>query len=328
MQLKLHISHHPSYGQWTVYVLLAVALWGATYAGAFHTYGMPADDWVRALAAHLHDGSVGRNVACLGLALANAVLLSLLTSRFAFVDTRTQLPAITFLLLATVWEPSHAKLESYLALLLFTGALFRLLDMRRDPAASEKAFSGSLLIACAGLLINDLMFLIPICWLGFLLLQSFSLRTWLASLMGAVAPWMLYGAGLYAFDPPVDWGGVFRLHFSFGFSLDGLMLPTKLYIGLLFVLFFITLAGTYTDFQRKSDSTRRNLNFILMILVFFLLAFLAQAEFDGTLFPFIALCFSLFISNVYSIRRTNFYAVLYLVFLGVNLLFLIFNFVW
>ena len=328
MQLKLESIHHPSYGQWAAYVLLAVVLWGATYVGAFHDYGMSVDEWGRVLAAHLHDGSIGRNVASAGLALVCTWLLGLLTSRFAFVATRTQLPAITFLLLAVVWEPSHAKLESYLALLLFVGALFQLLGMRRDPAASGQAFSGSLLIGCAGLLINDLMFLIPICWLGFLLLQSFSLRTWLASLMGAVAPWLLYCAWLYAFDPPLDADSLFRLHFSFGFSLDGLMLPTKLYIALLFVLFFITLAGTYTDFQRKSDGTRRNLNVVLMILVFFLLAFLAQAEFDGTLFPFIALCFSLFIANVYSIRRTNFYAILYLAFLVVNLLFLVFNFIW
>lgn len=328
MQLKLKSIETPTYGQLILYLLLAVVLWSATYIGTFHTYGITSSELFRALSSQTNSTLIWKNIASLVLTLFNALLLRVLIGRFSFIASRTALPVITFVVLITVWEPVHAEYTSHAALTLFIGSLFQFLNMRQNPAAAEKAFLGSLLIACASLLINDLICIMPVCWLGFMFLQSLSARTFTASMLGALAPWTIYCAGIYLTQPEYDWSRLFHIYFSPGFSMDSLMIPTRIYIGVLFILFFIMLAGTYSDFLQKATSTRRNINFMLVMLTFFLLVFLSQDEFDGKLFPFIALCFSIFIANVYSLKKNNFYLGTYLVFLTVNLLFLIFNFIW
>ncbi|WP_163629152.1 hypothetical protein [Paludibacter sp. 221] len=325
MKIELKKIVNPSIGLIFLYVIIGTLIWGITYVGAFFHCETGFNDVLFKLP---DTDFLWKNIVSFVFTVLNSILLSHLINRFSFVSSRTFLPVFIFSLLIAVWEPAHIMYQSHIALMLFIVALFQFFNMYHDRAAMEKAFLGSLLIAASSLLINDLIFVIPVCWLGFLVLRSLSYRTFLASTIGAVVPWIIYAAIRYFISPDIVFADLFNLTFSLGFSMEGLQLPTKIYIGLLLAIFLITLIGTYADFRRNGSITRKNINFILTLLIYFVVVFFFQDSFNGTVFPFIALCFAIFISNVFSTKQTNFYSILFIVFLVLNMAFVVYNFMW
>ncbi len=320
MQPKFNYIHQPSFWHWTIYLLLGAALWGVTYVGSFRSADTSVAELSQLLADHTAD-SIWQNVASYVLTLLNTWLIVF----YSLKISNTRLPAITFLLLIVVWESSHADVESHLALFLFSYALLCFLDIFNNPKAAERVFFSSLLIGSASFLFNDLLFVIPLFWVGLILLRNFSLRTFLASLMGLAAVLLIYMAVVrslnLALELPVP---EFRLSFSSG----DLMLPTILYVGSLFILALITLIGSLDNLRQKLVESRRKTGFILMLLVLFMLLFFLQVDFKAGLLPFIAMCFSLLITNSYSSRRIHLYNLIFLAFIVVNLFFVAFNFIW
>jgi len=320
MRIELKSIIKPSFAQITLYVFLGLVIWAVTYIGSFYTKGITLDE----LSAQLFDTELlWKNAVSIGLTFANAGLLFLLINRFSFVNTRTFLPTFVFALLIIVWQPSHETFKSHIALFLFVCALFCFFNMS-EKEASEKTFLGSLLIACAGLFLNNLLLIIPVCWLGFVAIRCFSFRVFLASVLGAIVPCLIYVVAIYVASPTFDFQTLFNFDFSLNFGIKELQLPTQLYIGLLFVVFIISILGTYADFYTQNNSIRRNINFILILLV----SFIIILNFEKTLFPFIALCFSIFVAHLFSVKKNSFYPILFLVFIFINLAFVVYNFLY
>ena len=320
MRIELKSIVKPSLAQITLYVFLGLVIWAVSYIGSFYTNGVTFDE----LSAKLLDAELlWKNLLSIGLTFVNSALLFVLVNRFSFVNARTFLPTFVFALLIAVWQPSHEAFKSHIALFLFIYALFCFFDMPQTQA-SEKTFLGSLLIACAGLFSNSLILIIPVCWLGFIVLRCFSFRIFLASILGVITPFLIYSAVLYAVSPTFDFQTLFNFDFSLNFGIKELQLPTQLYIGLLFAVFIISILGTYADFYTQNNSVRRNINFILTLLV----SFIVILNFEKTLFPFVALCFSIFSSHIFSTKKNNFYSILFLVFIFINLAFIVYNFLY
>jgi len=320
MRIELKNIIKPSFAQITLYVFLGLVIWAVSYIGSFYTKGITPDE----LLVRLFDTELlWKNAVSIGLTFVNAGLLFLLINRFSFVNTRTFLPTFVFALLIIAWQPSHETFKSHIALFLFICALFCFFNMA-EKEASEKTFLGSLLIACAGLFLNNLLLIIPVCWLGFVVLRCFSFRVFLASLLGVIAPLLIYSAVIYVVSPTFDFQTLFNFDFSLNFGIKELQLPTQLYIGLLFVVFIISILGTYADFYTQNNSIRRNINFILILLV----SFIIILNFEKTLFPFIALCFSIFVAQLFSVKKNNFYPILFLIFIFINLAFVVYNFLY
>ena len=322
MKIELKKIVKPTAVYILLYALLAIVVWIATYIGVFYTDEISLDE----LLSKLPDRElVWKNMISFIFTLINSILLSRLINRFSFVGTRTFLPVFIFILLITVWEPVHVMYRSHAALFLFICALFQFLDIS-ERHASERTFLGSLLISGAGLFMNDLIFIIPVCWLGFMILKYFSLRVFFASVMGVFTPWIIYASVMYITSPAFSLQELLNISFSLGFSMEELQLPTQIYIGLLFVVFFISFVGTYFNFYKQNNIVRKNINFMLILFSCFVIIFIFQKNFEGTFFPFIALCFAIFVSNIFSIKKNNFYSILFLVFLFVNIVFVAYNF--
>jgi len=320
MRIELKNITKPAFAQIILYVFLGLVIWAVSYVGSFYTQGITPDQ----LSAQLLDIELlWKNAISIGLTAINAGLLFVLVNQFTFVNTRTFLPTFVFALLIVVWQPLHKTFESHIALLLFICALFCFFNLSQKEAP-EKTFLGSLLITCASFFLNNLILIIPICWLGFIVLRSFSFRVFLASILGVIATLIIYFAVIYTVSPTFDIQMLFNFDFSLNFGIKELQFPTQLYIGLLFVVFIISILGTYADFYTQSNSIRRNINFILILLV----SFIIILNFEKTLFPFIALCFSVFASHIFSTKKNNFYPILFLAFIFINLAFVVYNFLY
>lgn len=184
-------------------------------------------------------------------------------------------------------------------------------------------FMSSFLIGIASIIINPLIFLIPVFWFGLMIFQSFSLRTFLATLFGLVAPWILYFTGLYLLHQE----GGFTLLLAASFNLNigdlSLSIPEMIYICCVALILIITLFGMFSITNSDAIRTRNNLNFfILLIIAISILSIIFRNQLVLFL-PIIAFLYALLVSYAFTLKMNNFYGILFIVFVFVNILYVI-----
>ena len=265
------------------------------------------------------------NILGVVITLLNAFLIAQLNNKFTIIRTRSFLPVFIFMVLIASWPSIHMVLCAHLALTFFIMSLFVFFEMYRDRNASEQAFLGSLLIATASLLIEPFILFIPVCWIGFMRFYSFSLRTFLASVFGALVPWVLYLAMRIYFQPDLQWLNTLATDFYIGVPIIELPLNEIIYMASAAVIILIGLAGLFSNLHSDAIHTRAKLNFLLFLLIaafIFSMIFIYQFL---VFLPVIALCYALLISHPFTLRSTNFYGILFIVFIIVNVAFVISN---
>ena len=263
------------------------------------------------------------NIVSMGFTLLNAFLIAQINNRFTVIRTRTFLPILIFLLLMATWSQTHIAVSSHLAVTLFIFAIFYFFSMSRDRKASEQAFMGSFLISISSILINQLAFLIPVCWIGFIIFQSFSLRTFLASVFGALTPWILFLSASYLINPNVNFNQVFILNLNFESNFSAFSIAEIIYSVGISVIMIISIFGMYSISNSDAINTRNKLNFLVFLLISLsVLSFIFHNQFISFL-PFIALVYAMLISHPLTLKQNNFYGILFIIFCLLNVSFVI-----
>lgn len=255
------------------------------------------------------------------ITVSNGLLLWLLNKKFVLIRERTFLLLFTFLLLSGTWESTHYLVTGHLAATFVIVSFFIFLDMYHRSDATELAFLGSFLVATASLLLIPplVLLLLPV-WIGFIMMRAFSLRTFLASLVGVITPAILCFATqiveiqqfFVGFTPIV--GG-----WNSGISNN---LPQIIYILLQIVLGILALIGIYTNSLLDVVRTRVNLNYVVLFLVFSVGIAIFYWEISPLLLPLIAALYAIVFSQPMSLRSSTYYTVLFCIFCGINLLYL------
>ena len=301
-----------------------IGLWFSAYFGerfvapSSHTTALAQD-----IESYILPNSLLTNIVSITFTLLNAFLLTQINNRFTIIRTRTFLPVFTFMLLMASWNETHIANSSHLTLTLIIFALFFFFSMSRDRNASEPAFMGSFLISVSSLFINPYIFLIPVCWIGFIIFQSFSLRTFLASIFGTLAPWILFLSARYIFLGSFDLQHIFSVTPTFTFNISTISLPVLIYSGAFLFFIIVSILGVFSLSNGDAIHTRNKLNFMTLLLIYLtLLALIFRTQF--TLFlPFIALIFSLLFSHPFTLKHNNFYGILFIIFCVLNLAYII-----
>ncbi len=261
------------------------------------------------------------------ITLLNAFLIAQINNKFTIIRIRTFLPLLIFLLLMGTWYPTHAQISSQIALTLFIFAVFNFFNMLRDIKASEQAFLGSLLISVSSLFINQFIFLIPVCWIGFMLFQSLSFRTFLASLMGTLAPWILYFSTIYFINPDVDLFHGIAKNLTTEFNFSAFTLVQYIYAGLMTIILIIGIVGVSSLSRSDAIHTRNKLNFLFFLLVSLaILSIIFMNQFTYFL-PLIAFIYALLLSHPLTLSQSNFYGILFVIFCVLNLTFIVFKYI-
>ena len=329
MRITLKNIIIPSIPIAVILVVSACALWMCVFVG--FRYATPSTEnslFVESLQWLFLPNSLLSNLVGIAFTLLNAFLLAQINNRFTIIRIRTFLPIFIFTLLMGTWNETHLVNGSHLTLTLFLFALFYIFAMFHDTKASENAFMASFLIACSSIIINPLIFLIPIFWLGFMMFKSFSLRTFLASIIGTITPWILFLSIRYLIH--LDEFKIeesFHLNFSNLFEFSSLSLPTIIYIASLAIILLIGLQGMYSSFHSEAIQSRTKLNFILLLFVSLNGLCLVFYHQYALFLPFIALLYSLLISHQFSLKQSNFYGIVFIIFCVLNIVFIIFNYI-
>ncbi|MDS1031400.1 hypothetical protein RDV77_02020 [Porphyromonadaceae sp. NP-X] len=267
------------------------------------------------------------NFASLLFTLLNAMLIQNLNLRFNILRKRSFLPFLIFLFLIAGWYPLHFIWELHFALSIFILSFYYFFDMYRQPTAVEQAFMGSFLIAVASLILPPLLWIMPVVWLNFLQMRAFTLRTFLASILGIVAPWLLFAGGYFVLQENPDFNKLIfsRFFVENKFDFSSFQSIDLIYFLSLAAILLISVVYIYMNFQRDNISTRSKLN----ILIIQLLILLGISIFHASLFycflPFTVFFFALLLSHPFSTSENNFFSILFIVFCLLNVAFVLFK---
>lgn len=254
--------------------------------------------------------------------LLNAFLLAQINDKFTIIRIRTFLPILIFLLLMAAWQPAHTKISPHIALTLCILAVFNFFNMLRNNKASEEAFLGCLLISVSSLIINEYIFLIPVCWIGFIIFQSLSLRTFLASIMGTLAPWILYISTIYLLNQNANLFNLFSVNINFGINSASYSLVQFIYTGGMILIFILGLFGLISMSRSDAIQTRNKLNFLMFLMFSLAVLSLIFMNHLTNFLPLIAFIYALLLSHPLTLNQNNnFNGLLFIIFIVLNLAF-------
>jgi hypothetical protein len=152
-----------------------------------------------------------------------------------------------------------------------------------------------------------------------------SIRNFLATILGVLTPWILYGAVRFYYQPDLSWIMSMGESFQLGIPILGRPLNEMIYIAIIFVLSIIGLVGVSANINQDSMQTRGLINFNTWFLV---LSFIYSMIFVRQFFvflPFIGVGIAIILAHPLTLKKSNFFSYLFLTFILVNILFVVSN---
>lgn len=248
----------------------------------------------------------------------NSILILLLNNRYNIIRTRTLMPVFIFNFLIGVWFQTHMFVKAHMALTLILGAFYLFFGMYRNPNASGEAFTGSLLLGLSCFLIKPLVVLLPVFWIGFMMFQSLSLRTWLASLFGFLNPMIFYFAAAFYFNPEALTAENQLSGLIPSFIITQLALHEVIYIAAMTVVILISAGGLFPNLRNDSIQTRSRLSFLSFFSVcMFFVSIFSPTDYKAIM-PIVAFGYSLIFSHPLSLRHGNFFSIIFIIFIVLN----------
>lgn len=320
----LRTTTTPNIPQAVLLILVCVGLWFSAYLGQrFTNEGAHTDVISQQVNTFFTPDSLLSNLIALAFTLLNTFLISQVNTRFTLIRNRTFLPVFLFLLMMSCWNGTHALHISHLLLILFIFMLFYLFSSQRNRNASEQAFMGTFLLSICSLSMQPLLFLIPVCWIGLGMFQSLSLRTFLASVFGAAAPWLLYIAIRLLLSGTDGLKDIIHLQPSFVLNISQFHIATLVYSGLMAVIMIIGLISMQSMSRSESIHTRSLLRFLILLFAAVLTLMLLYQQMMPAFLPVVALLYALLISYSFTLQQGLFTEIVYMVFLVINLAFVV-----
>lgn len=269
------------------------------------------------------------SIVTLLLTFFNAFLLMQLNRSFTLIREKTFILPFSFLLLISVCAQSHIFFVGQIASMVVIFSFFCFLGAYNNRLSVERAFLGSFFISCSALIVPQFLILIIPCWLGLSILNASSFRVYLASFLGLLSPLVLYFGIMYLVHPNLNTTIYSDFFVPFNFKAEEFLLfssPDRIiHLILLLLILVMSVIGVFSDSLKDATRTRNNLKFVLLISLFSLLITVFYPGILLLIVPIMAVGFSVFFAHATSLRRSNFYSILFIAFCIINLLYSLFQ---
>lgn len=213
-------------------------------------------------------------ISALILVIFIAFLIQLINDRFAFIRTRTKLPASLFVIISSGFTLFHTLHPVYFAAIFFLLAIHSLFTIFNNPDSLSNIFNGAVFLGIGSLFYFNLIFLFPAYWIGiFILYRETSWRQLVIPLLGLAVPYIF--AISYAFFTDFTLEFFHTLEQNIITPVNHFKENYPLY-AILFLLIFLTVMGSFKMLQQydsRKISTRKYFTVFLLFFVFSLIAF-------------------------------------------------------
>lgn len=259
------------------------------------------------------------------LSALNAFLISQLNNRHSIIRNRSFLPVFFFTLLVASWYNTHIIPLAHFTLTLFLFALFVFYSIFRNRNAAEQVYASTVLVAIASLIYAPLTLYIPVFWIGLGMFHSFSLRTFLASILGALTPWIIYVAINYGYHQNFDWIQPLADSFTVGLQILERPINELIYLVALLALAIFGFAGVLSNISQDSLQTRALIYFNTLVLFFSFVASILFVRMYFVFLPFVGMTYALLLAHAITTGKSDYYKLLFIIFVVLNAAYILSN---
>lgn len=182
----------------------------------------------------------------------------------------------------------HQFQPAHIVLLLTLVLYFPFFDSYQSHSSMPQIFIAYLLVSISSMFFPKYLLLIPIFWIGQIILRSFTLRTFGASVFGCILPyWLLFGTAFVNDELSSTWS-----HFigCFSFSTPDFSQWSLSQIAVTLLTLILAIFGI-VDFYQNSyrDKTRARITYniiVLFVIVSFVFLILETSHFNE-IFPIV-----------------------------------------
>ena len=199
-----------------------------------------------------------------------AVLLNSIANKQKFMDKENYLPAFFYVLFNSFYVGQLFLTPVLLANIFLLLSLQRFLNMYRQNIVFSECFDSGFLLAIAVVFYLPYLFLLPLIYIGLIIIRSFSWREWVLPLLGFLCVFFLVFVWFFVFD--------LRLK-PIMFDRPNIFLPLSLshypWVGYSFLIFSSIIVllsfGALIPQYGKSSVQEKNAKLIFIWLLFFML---------------------------------------------------------
>ena len=231
-------------------------------------------------------------------------LLILLNNAFALIRVRASFQSAVFLLLTAAVGPAYYPLQAGDAgAAAVVASLFFLFRSYRAPSAAADHFLAAACLGLGSLAVPQLLFFLPLYWVGGYWFQSLSFKSFCGSLMGAMLPyWFLFAHAYWYGDLPLFFAPFLDLA-GFDPLFQGLDAGRAVLLAYLFLLFAVS-AGHFLSWGHEDKiRTRCHLRFFVLLSFFLFLYVFLQPQRGMCLVPVLAACTSVLAGHLFVLAR-------------------------
>ncbi len=231
------------------------------------------------------------------VAAINALLIIRIGSRFSVYNRQTVLPGVVYILLVSLFGLSQHFSPSWIASMAFLLSLNYIFDSHNLHRPEKNCFQAAFILSISSLFYYKMLAVFPLVILALYIMHSLNFRTFFASLIGMVLPW-LYLCGYYLWTK----GSLVQL------SADLQILPERIFyhfelsithwivIGVLLLLFLLSMLSLVKDIGTKKIFIRMIYRVIMVAGLYSLsLALITGVSYDFMLI--LAVPFSLILTH-------------------------------
>lgn len=246
----------------------------------------------------------------------SAYLMVELSNNNALLRVRSRMVTSTFLILSSCLPSMFGGLQGGIVCFCFLAAFLLMFQTYQDKAAVGLLFYAFLFIGISSLLEVQTLLFVPLLWLLCLTqLQSLSIRTWAASLLGLITPyWFILPWIIYQQD-----FGSLTTHFAqlghFGQSFGYHLLPHGLQLFFLLIVVLFVLSSIH--FRSRSFEDRFRLRqlygFFSWTGIAAALFLLVQPQLYDPLIRIIVICVSPFVAHFFTLTSSRLTNIIFIV---------------
>ena len=129
------------------------------------------------------------------------LLVQYIATNHKIIRVRSFFPFFFICLFAAAFIPHIDSNGPFLACLFFCWSIYRLFYSFEKENATSAIFDASFLLSLSSLFLHGMVYLLPVLWLVMVILQSFNIKTFLASLIGFLSIfWIVAGVSFVIGD--------------------------------------------------------------------------------------------------------------------------------
>ncbi len=251
--------------------VLMLVLWGRVfvYAGAqplsFEGVGMPL--WTALIVPLFGHNAYLAAMFSLLLAFAIGLTLNRLVGRYGWLAQQSMLPLVAYALLVSGFLVVQRLNPVWVFTLFFLSGLERLMGASLSPKPYVRCFDTAVLVSLGSLFYGKGLFFFPVIWVFMGLLRLYSVRSFIATILGLVFPYALSIGYFFLFGKTSEFLYLLLLNVLSNTGQFSYHASSQIYVAilLLLALFSILTLARYLPVQKII--TRKHFRVIIWLIL-------------------------------------------------------------